>query len=168
MKEKLMLNKKIAESIKLIGTDIDGVWTDAKMYYTDDGDFMKAFSTYDGMAVSLLHKANIDVAILTSENSKIVKRRAKKLNVKHVYINENEKLLRLKYLCNKLNISLKNVAYIGNDINDEEVMEIARVTFCPSDAYENIKAISDYVLKTKGGNGVIRELIDLIIRKKGK
>ena len=68
-------------NIKLVATDIDGVWTDAKMHYTDNGDFMKSFSTYDGMAVSLLDKVNIPVAILTSENSTIVKQRAKKLGI---------------------------------------------------------------------------------------
>ena len=68
--------------IKLIGTDIDGVWTDAKMYYTDKGDFMKAFSTYDGMAVQILRDIDIPVAILTSEKTNIVNERAKKLKIK--------------------------------------------------------------------------------------
>jgi len=90
--------------IKLIGTDIDGVWTDAKMYYNDKGEAMKAFSTYDGMAVQILRKYKIPVTILTSENSQIVLQRAKKLNIKEVYIDEKEKLKRMKYLCKKMNI----------------------------------------------------------------
>jgi len=161
-----MINKKNAKMIKLIATDIDGVWTDAKMYYTDSGDFMKAFSTYDGMAVSLLNKINIDVAILTSENSNIVKRRAKKLNIKHVYINENEKLLRLKYLCNKLNISLKNVAYIGDDLNDIDVLKEVAISAMPinSPILELFKP--DYITKRKGGDGAFREFADLIIQYK--
>ena len=84
--------------IKLIGTDIDGVWTDAKMYYTEKGDYMKAFSTYDGMATQLLRENNIPTVILTSENSKIVEMRAKKLRIKNVYIDEKEKLKRMQYL----------------------------------------------------------------------
>ena len=166
MKEKLMLNKKIAESIKLIGTDIDGVWTDAKMYYTDDGDFMKAFSTYDGMAVSLLDEINIPVAILTSENSNIVKERAKKLGIKHVYINEKEKLLRLKYLCNKLNISLENVAYIGDDLNDIDVLKEVGISAMPINSPILKLFKSDYVTRLKGGDGAFREFADLIIQHK--
>ena len=104
-------------NIKLIATDIDGVWTDAKMYYTEKGDHMKAFSTYDGMAVEILRKKKIKVAILTSENSKIVLKRAKKLKIKEVYIDEKEKLKRMKYLCKKLNIKMNQVAYIGDDLN---------------------------------------------------
>ena len=72
--------------IKLIGTDIDGVWTDAKMYYTDQGDYMKAFSTYDGMAVQLLKEKNIPIVIMTSENSQIVRMRAKKLGIKRNWV----------------------------------------------------------------------------------
>ena len=166
MKEKSMINKKNAAAIKLIATDIDGVWTDAKMYYTNDGDFMKAFSTYDGMAVSLLNEINIDVAILTSENSNIVKRRAKKLNIKHVYINENEKLLRLKYLCNKLNISLKNVAYIGDDLNDIDVLKKVAISAMPINSPILKLFKPDYITKRKGGDGAFREFADLIIQYK--
>ena len=78
---------KKSKDIKLVATDIDGVWTDAKMHYTEDGEYIKSFSTYDGMATSLLMNEKIDVAILTSENSKIVKWRAEKLGIKYVYIN---------------------------------------------------------------------------------
>ena len=69
--------------------------------------------------------------------------------------------------CKKNEVNVNYVAYVGNDINDKEAMEISGVTFCPADAHEDIKAISDHVLKTKGGEGVIRELLDLIINKKG-
>ena len=84
-----------AKKIKLIATDIDGVWTDARMYVTPHGDWMKAFSTYDGMAVSMLKKKGIIVAILTSENTDIVLNRAEKLNIEEVYVDEHEKLKRL-------------------------------------------------------------------------
>ena len=86
---------KKSKNIKLIATDIDGVWTDAKMHYTEDGEYMKSFSTYDGMATALLKNEKIEIAILTSENSQIVKSRAKKLGIKYVYINEKEKLFRI-------------------------------------------------------------------------
>ena len=98
--------------IKLIGTDIDGVWTDAKMYYTDKGDYMKAFSTYDGLGASLLLKNNFIVAMITSEyeNLDILLKRAEKLNIKEVYTHEKDKLSRLKYLAEKYNLdSVSNV-----------------------------------------------------------
>ena len=102
---KIIKNK--CKKIKLVATDIDGVWTDSKMYYTDKGDYMKAFSTYDGMAVQILREHNIPVVILTSEKTKIVKERAKKLGIKDVFIGEKEKLKRMQYLCKKMNISMK-------------------------------------------------------------
>ena len=156
--------KKIAPIIKLIASDIDGVWTDAKMHYTDAGEFIKSFSTYDGMAVALLKELKIDVAVLTSENSEIVKRRAEKLRIKYVYINETEKLLRMESLCNRLNISLSNVAYIGDDVNDFEIMSDVGFSCTPNDGVEKIKEIVDYVTTVKGGSGVFREVADLILK----
>ena len=111
-----------AKKIKLVATDIDGVWTDSKMYYTEEGEYMKSFSTYDGMAVSILKKHDIEVVILTSEKSNIVLERAKKLNIEYVYINEHEKLKRILYISKRLNIDMSEIAYIGDDINDLEVL----------------------------------------------
>jgi len=162
----IMISKTKAKSIKLIATDIDGVWTDAKMYYTDNGDFMKAFSTYDGMAVSLLHKIDIPVAILTSENSTIVKQRAKKLGIKYVYINEKEKLLRLTYICNNLNISMKNVAYIGDDLNDIDILKKVGISAMPINSPILKLFKPNYITKVKGGDGAFREFADLIIQQR--
>ena len=159
-----MISKKIIKNIKLVATDIDGVWTDAKMYYTENGDYMKAFSTYDGMATSLLRKNNIEIAILTTENSKIVKERAKKLDIKYVYINEKEKLLRIKYLCNRLGISLDEVAYIGDDLNDLEVLTNVGMSSMPINSPILDKYTPNYITKKSGGNGAFREFVDLILK----
>ena len=158
-----MLQNK-AKKIKLIATDIDGVWTDSKMYYSTDGVFMKSFSTYDGMATELLKNEKIEVAILTSENSKIVKARAKKLGIKYVYINEKEKLFRLKYLCNRLNIELDQVAYIGDDINDLEVLNNIGLSAMPCSSPILDTFNPNYITKRKGGDGAFREFVDLIIK----
>lgn len=155
---------KIAPNIKLIATDIDGVWTDARMHYTKTGEYMKSFSTYDGMAVSLLKKCNIDVAILTSENSTIVKRRAEKLEIKYVYINEKQKLLRMKSLCSRLNISIENTAYIGDDLNDLELLKDVGFSGMPINS-PILKIFNpDYITKKNGGDGAFREFADLIIQ----
>tara|TARA_B100001250_G_C19647254_1_gene720971 strand:- start:27 stop:512 length:486 start_codon:yes stop_codon:yes gene_type:complete len=159
-----MINKNIIKNIKLLATDIDGVWTDAKMYYTEQGDYMKAFSTYDGMATSLLKNKNIEVAILTSEDSEIVRIRAKKLNIKYVYINEKEKLLRIKYLCNRLGISLNEVAYIGDDLNDIDVLSNVGISAMPINSPILDIYNPDYITKRAGGNGAFREFADLILK----
>ena len=157
--------KKI-KKIKLIGTDIDGVWTDAKMYYTETGEFIKAFSTYDGMAVQLLKEQNIEIAILTSENSKIVKSRAEKLKIKFVYIDEQKKLLRIKSICNRLNITMEEVAYIGDDINDLDVLKNVGLSAMPINSPILEFFNPDYITKKRGGDGAFREFVDLILKNK--
>ena len=149
--------------IKLIATDIDGVWTDAKMYYTNEGDYMKAFSTYDGMAVEVLRKKNIPVAIFTSENTQIVKQRAKKLKIKHVFINEKEKIKRMKYLCKKLNISIKDVAYIGDDLNDLELLKKVGLSGAPANSPILSIFKPDIITNRIGGEGAFREFVDRIL-----
>jgi len=149
--------------IKLIGTDIDGVWTDAKMYYTDKGDFMKAFSTYDGMAVQILRERSIPVVILTSEKTKIVKERAKKLGIKNVHIGEKEKLKRMQYICKKMKISMDEVAYIGDDINDLELLKNVGISGCPIDSPVEKLFNPDIVTNKKGGEGAFREFVDTIL-----
>ncbi len=151
-------------NIKLIGTDIDGVWTDAKMYYTDKGDFMKAFSTYDGMAVQILREREIPVVILTSEKTKIVKERAKKLGIKNVYVGEKEKLKRMKYICKKMKISMNEVAYIGDDINDLELLKKVGISGCPIGSPVQKLFNPDIITNKKGGEGAFREFIDVILK----
>jgi len=155
---------KKSKNIKLVATDIDGVWTDSKMHYTESGEYIKSFSTYDGMATELLKNEKIEVAILTSENSKIVKARAKKLGIKYVYINEKEKLFRIKYLCNRLNIELDQVAYIGDDINDLEVLNNIGLSAMPCSSPILDTFNPNYITKRKGGDGAFREFVDLIIK----
>ena len=156
------LTKK-AQGIKLVATDIDGVWTDSRMYVTKDGDWMKAFSTYDGMATAMLKKKGIIIAILTSENTDIVLARAKKLKIKEVYINEHEKKKRLIYLSKKYEIPLEKIAYIGDDINDLEVLKVVGLSALPANSPIQNLFQPDYVTKRKGGYGAFREFSDIIL-----
>ena len=158
--------QKKAQQIKLIATDIDGVWTDSKMYVTSEGEFMKAFSTYDGMAVSILQKKGYVVSILTSENSKIVISRAKKLNIKEVYIDECEKYKRLIYLTKKYNISMKQVAFIGDDINDLEALKAVGLSALAGNSPIIGTFTPDYITVRHGGNGAFREFADIILKAK--
>ena len=149
--------------IKLIGTDIDGVWTDAKIYYNEKGECMKAFSTYDGMAVEILRNLKIPVVIMTSEKSKIVLQRAKKLKIKDVYIDEKEKLKRMQYLCKKMNIKMNEVAYIGDDLNDVELLNKVGISGCPSNSPIIDIINPNIITKRKGGQCAFREFIDTIL-----
>ena len=155
-----------AKKIKLIATDIDGVWTDARMYVTKEGDWMKAFSTYDGMAVSILKEKGIIVAILTSENTDIVLARAKKLNIEEVYVNEHEKLKRLHYLSEKHEITMGEIAYIGDDINDLEALNAVGLSALTSNSPIKNMLKPDYITIRKGGQGAFREFSDLILQSK--
>ena len=158
------LNK--AKKIKLIVTDVDGVWTDSKMYYTAQGAFMKSFSTYDGMGADLLVKNNFIVAMITSEyeNIDILKSRAKKLTIEEVYYNEQDKLSRIKYLSQKYNISLDNIAYIGDDLNDLEVLKIVGLSAMPPQSPIIDVFTPDIITGNKGGEGAFRNLADIILK----
>ena len=152
-----------ANKIKLVATDIDGVWTDARMYFTPDGELMKSFSTYDGMAVAMLKKGGIIVAILTGENSDIVKARAEKLKIDEVYVNEHEKLKRLTYLSKKYEISMEEVAYIGDDVNDLEVLGAVGLSAMAGNSPILDQFSPDYITTRHGGNGAFREFANLIL-----
>ena len=155
-----------AKAIKIVATDIDGVWTDSGMYYTSSGEKMKCFSTYDGMAVQLLREIGIPTIILTSENSEIVLRRAEKLQIDKVYINEKEKLNRMHEICKELDISLSQVAYIGDDINDLPLLEEVGLSAMPPNSPILDLFSPDYLTKRTGGQGAFREFIDKIIKAK--
>ena len=152
-----------ANKIKLVATDIDGVWTDARMYFTPDGELMKSFSTYDGMAVTMLKKRGIIVAILTGANSDIVKARAEKLNIDEVYVNEHEKLKRLTYLSKKYEISMEEVAYIGDDVNALEVLGAVGLSAMAGKSPILDQFSPDYITTRHGRNGAFREFANLIL-----
>ncbi len=152
-----------ARKIKLVGTDIDGVWTDSKMYVTPEGEWMKAFSTYDGMATAMLKDKGIIVAILTGENSDVVLSRAEKLKIDEVYVDEHEKLKRLTYLTKKYEISMDEVAFIGDDVNDLEVLNVVGLSAMAGNSPILDQFSPDYVTTRYGGNGAFREFADIIL-----
>ena len=155
--------KEKAKKIKLVGTDIDGVWTDSKMYVTPNGEWMKAFSTYDGMATSLLKEKGIIIAILTGENPDVVIARAEKLQIDEVYVNEHEKLKRLIYLTKKYEITMDEVAYIGDDVNDLEVLETVGFSALAGNSPIQDRFTPDYITTRHGGKGAFREFADIIL-----
>ncbi len=165
-KIRMITQKKLVKkclNIKAILSDVDGVLTDGGMYYSKNGEELKKFNTRDGMAIELLQKNNIKSGIITKENSKIVKQRAQKIKPNIVLIGIKKKELELPKLCKKFNVSNNQIAYIGDDLNDLEIMKLVGFSACPKDAIDEIKKNSDYICKSVGGGGVLREIADSII-----
>lgn len=148
---------------KLILTDIDGVWTDGGMYYDQTGNELKKFHTYDSAGVLFAHTKGIPVGIITSENTEIVRRRAEKLKVEYLYQGVKNKLSCAREICRLLGISLDDVAYIGDDLGDKELLENVGIAGVPSSAPEYIHKLSKVALKKKGGEGVFREFVETIL-----
>ncbi|WP_239654853.1 KdsC family phosphatase [Candidatus Nitrosotenuis uzonensis] len=159
---------KKCQLIKLILTDVDGVLTDGGRIYSDKGEMLKKFHVRDGMAVNLLLTHSIYTCIVTRENSTITKQWASDMNVKKVYMNAKNKENLLSDICNTFKIVPKEVAFIGDDVNDELLLQSVGLSACPNDANSSTKKISDYVCSSSGGKGAFRELADLIISMKIK
>lgn len=154
--------KEIPE-IKMFLTDCDGCLTDGGMYYSEHGDEQKKFNTRDGMGFALLRNKGIVTGIVTSENVDLNRRRAQKLKLDVLEAGCKDKVAAVKTLCEKYNISLENVAYIGDDINDLDVIKMVGYGCCPADAMPQVRDAAKYVTKAKGGEGVIREVVEAII-----
>lgn len=152
--------------IKLFLSDVDGVMTDAGMYYTESGDEFKKFNTHDGMGFKLLTKAGIKTGIITTEQTKIVERRATKLKIDYLYQGKgfDGKLSAALEICAKENITIKEVAYIGDDVNCIELLKEAGIAACPANSVKKVKEISNIIhLGKNGGDGAVREFIDMIL-----
>jgi len=169
--EKLMkkfILKPEKKDISLFLSDVDGTLTDAGMYYDQNGNELKKFNTRDGKGFELLRSKGIKTGLITSENTKIVDARAKKLNVDFVFQNVTNKgkLEVAQEICDKLGITLENVAYIGDDINCIELLEKVGVAGCPKDAVVAVKAIPKIkIMKNLGGQGAVREFAEYLIQK---
>lgn len=162
-----MENQELLEKIKkvkILVMDVDGTLTDSAMYYSANGEELKRFSTRDGMGITLLHKAGIKTAILTSEDSAVAMQRAKKLKIDEVVLGSRDKETALKEIANKYSLKLEEIGYVGDDVNDLPAMEIAGFVACPADSTEFILEISHFISNFNGGNGAVREICDLILK----
>lgn len=152
--------------IKMVLTDCDGCLTDAGMYYSENGDELKKFNTRDGMGFKLLREKGIFTGIVTSENVDLNRRRAQKLRLDILEAGCTDKLSVVRRLCEERNITLENVAYIGDDINDLEVIKNVGYGCTPADAMPQVKDVARYVTNAKGGEGVLREVAEKILINK--
>jgi YrbI family 3-deoxy-D-manno-octulosonate 8-phosphate phosphatase len=150
--------------IKIFLSDVDGVLTDGGMYYTENGDEFKKYSVYDGMGFQLLQKTGVKVGIVTTEDKQMNRRRSNKLGLDYDFHGVKDKLQLVKDLCKQENIFLENIAYIGDDVNCFDLLSNVGVAACPKNAMKKIKSIPNIIqLQKNGGEGVVREFIELIL-----
>ena len=155
--------KKKLKKIRLVITDVDGVLTDGGIFYSKNGEFLKKFNTRDSMGMELLLNCGIKTVMLTRENSEIVKKRAKKIKIAKLYSGVADKKSILPKILKNYNVRIDEIAYIGDDINDLEIMRSIGFAATPNDGNTEVKKISNYICKMKGGEGAFREIADLIL-----
>ena len=155
------LSRSLAK-IRLLAVDVDGTLTDAGMYWSAAGDQLKKFNTRDAKGLELVRKLGVEVAIITSENSPIVTARARKLGIPHCFIGVDDKQHCLEALVEKLGLSLAEVAYMGDDINDLDCLKISGFSACPADAVTAVREQVHYISKHAGGMGAVREVCELL------
>ena len=156
------VEKKDFSKIKVFLTDCDGCLTDGGMYYSENGDELKKFNTKDGMAFRLLRERGIITGIITGEDRELNRRRAEKLKLDEIISGSSNKLDDIEKICKKYGVEKDEVLYVGDDINDREAMTKIGISCAPADADEKVKAIADIVTRKKGGEGVIREIVDMM------
>jgi YrbI family 3-deoxy-D-manno-octulosonate 8-phosphate phosphatase len=155
-------------NIKLVITDVDGVLTDGSLFYSAEGVAMKKFNIKDGMGTLLLHEGGIPCGVLTSDPPDFIEARANRIKLDFLFSGVKNKLEKLQEICSEKNVAPENVAYIGDDVNDLEIIKAVGFSASPSDAIPSILDIVDYVCERRGGEGAFREFVDLILSAKLK
>jgi YrbI family 3-deoxy-D-manno-octulosonate 8-phosphate phosphatase len=161
------LTEKLSK-IKLLVMDVDGTLTDGGVYYSPEGLAMKRFSVYDGMGISLLNQSGIQSMILSSDSSSIPQKRAEKININYILIGAKRKSTALVDFIKTINIKLEEIAFIGDDINDIEVMKMCGFSACPKNAIELAKQNANFISDFCGGEGAVRQLCELLLLSQKK
>ncbi len=153
-----------ANKIKFVLTDVDGVLTDTGVYYSSEGEELKRFSIRDGMGVERLrNEADVQTGIITGETSGSVVKRAEKLRISELHLGIKDKMAVFRDIIQRHGLKAEEVAYIGDDVNDLDVLNVAGLSACPNDAISFVRNSVHYVCRERGGNGAFRELAELII-----
>lgn len=155
-----------ARRIQLVLTDVDGVLTDGGVYYGETGEVLKRFNIRDGMGVERLRQVGVETGIVTGELSPSVARRAEKLRITELHLGVKDKPARLAEILAQTGLQAEEVAFIGDDTNDCEVLQLVGLSACPGDATSFARAVADYHCAAFGGQGAFRELAELIIASK--
>ena len=157
------VSPQILQGIRLLVTDVDGVLTDGGMYYAESGDEWKKFNARDGMGLKLLQQAGIITAIVTQERTKLVTRRAEKLAIPELHQGVMDKVSLVREMAARHGLTLSQVAYIGDDVNDLATLKVVGFSATPADGMPQIIATVDYVCQKKGGEGAVREISEMIL-----
>lgn len=170
-RKKSRSKKSLSSSLKrirLFATDVDGVLTDAGMYYSESGEELKKFNTRDGMGIKLLQKAGLITAFVTQERTKLVARRGEKLMIPEVHQGVMDKLSVVREMAERHGLSMDQVAYMGDDINDLSTLKAVGFSATPADGLPQVLAAVDYVCTKKGGEGAVREIVEMILQAQHK
>lgn len=151
--------------IRLLVMDVDGTLTDGRIYVGAEGELMKAFDVKDGYAIAhILPQLGITPVIITGRASAIARRRAEELKITELHQGVSDKLAKLKEVAERLGVSVREAAYIGDDLNDLDCIRACGLSACPADAVAEVREAVDYVCTQAGGHGAVRELVDTLLR----
>lgn len=159
--------RSTAKNIALLGLDVDGVLSDGRIIFSAQGDELKAFCTLDGHGIKLLQQNGISVAIITGRNSPLVARRARDLGVKHLIQGREDKRVALDSVRQELTLEWEQCAYMGDDLPDLSAMRASGLGFSVPNGHPFVRQHADYCTNTRGGEGAVREVCDLILEAKG-
>ena len=151
--------------IKLIVLDVDGTLTNGDIIYTKNDDELKTFNVKDGLGIALWKKLGKEVAIITGRTSNILEKRVVELNIKYLRQGVQEKKKALDEILQELQLNYEEIAVIGDDLNDVSMLKTTKYSFCPKDSHKRVKKLVWKVLKSEGGKGAVREMIDFLIKK---
>jgi 3-deoxy-D-manno-octulosonate 8-phosphate phosphatase (KDO 8-P phosphatase) len=166
MQKRINQVKKIAAKVKLLILDVDGVLTDNTLYINDNGEETKRFNVSDGMGIYLALRAGLEIALVSGRKSKATKFRAFDLKIKYVYLGVTNKIKAYQKLKRTLKLSDGQIAYMGDDVLDVSVMKKAALPICVKDANPVVRRFAKFVTKAEGGEGAVREVIDMILESK--
>lgn len=154
---------RIARDIRLAVFDVDGVFTDGRLYYGPEGEQLKAFHVRDGVGIKALQRAGVDVAVITGRTSDMVLKRMRELGVEHIQQGREDKGVALDELVERLGLSLGTVAYAGDDTPDISAMKKAALAFTVHDAHPDVLRVANWRTNANGGEGAVREICDLLL-----
>lgn len=163
-----MDNSRYGKQIKLIIFDVDGVLTEGHIIFGQDGEALKAFHCQDGMGISLAHKVGLKTAIITGRESQIVHRRATELSIGDIHQGAADKVAALRQLMQKHSLTMEQIAYVGDDINDLPVMVQVGLPCAVANAVPEVKAVAKYISVRQGGNGAVRDIIEYILKSQNR
>ncbi|MDD3114379.1 MAG: HAD-IIIA family hydrolase [Anaerovibrio sp.] len=157
-----------AARIRMVVLDVDGTLTDGRIYIGPEGEAMKEFSVKDGMGITMMHRAGLETAIITGRSSQIVECRAAELKIDRVWQGVKNKHEAWQQLKQEMNLTNREIAYVGDDLNDLSILQQAGLACCTGDARTEVKRFSHVISGYDGGNGAVREIAEFILKAQGK